>query len=376
MKEKAKAVSTYILINIILILIFVLVAGLGYMYWKMYGTSETIVAGKNTETTNIAKENAEKVEGSKNIEAITPSITDNATNETTVANKQIKYYYNQLDNNSKKIYDSIERNIENLKTGKYTINLPSDLSSLIADGNDFSALNKCFQSAWDAIIMDRVELFYIDISKVELNIKTVTSENSTKYYLTIGAKENSNYSEDGFENEEDVKDASTKLNNIRNGIIAQLTGDTYNKILQVHDCIVDNIEYGTEISGHNSYNIYGALVNKSAVCEGYAESFKYIMDALNIPCILVVGEATNSNGTTESHEWNYVQIDGKWYAVDTTWDDPILVNGYLTNNIKYKYFLVGSNVIDTNHFPNGKVSQNGISFTYPALEKEKYTNGN
>lgn len=376
MKEKAKAVSTYILINIILILIFVLVAGLGYMYWKMYGTSEIIVAGKNTETTNIAKENVEKVEESKNIEAITPSITDNAANEPTVDNKQIKYYYNQLDNNSKKIYDSIERNIENLKTGKYTINLPSDLSSLISDENDFSALNKCFQSAWDAIIMDRVELFYIDISKVELNIKTVTSENSTKYYLTIGAKENSNYLEDGFENEEDVKDASTKLNNIRNGIIAQLTGDTYNKILQVHDCIVDNIEYRTEISGHNSYNIYGALVNKSAVCEGYAESFKYIMDALNIPCILVVGEATNSNGTTESHEWNYVQIDGKWYAVDTTWDDPILVNGYLTNNIKYKYFLVGSNVIDTNHFPNGKVSQNGISFTYPALEKEKYTNGN
>lgn len=184
------------------------------------------------------------------------------------------------------------------------------MSSLISDENDFSALNKCFQSAWDAIIMDRVELFYIDISKVELNIKTVTSGNSTKYYITMGAKENSNYLEDGFENEEDVKDASTKLNNIRNGIIAQLTGDTYNKILQVHDCIVDNIEYGTEISGHNSYNIYGALVNKSAVCEGYAESFKYIMDALNIPCILVVGEATNSNGTTESHEWNYVQIDG------------------------------------------------------------------
>lgn len=376
MKERAKAVSTYILINIILILIFALVAGLGYMYWKMYGTSEIIVAGKNTETTNVAKENVEKVEESKNIEAITPSITDNATNEVTVADKQIKYYYNQLDNNSKKIYDSIEKNIENLKTGKYTINLPSDLSSLIADENDFSALNKCFQSAWDAIIMDRVELFYIDISKVELNIKTVTSGNSTKYYLTMGAKENSNYLEDGFENEEDVKNASTKLNNIRNGIIAQLTGDTYNKILQVHDFIVDNIEYGTEISGHNSYNIYGALVNKSAVCEGYAESFKYIMDALNIPCILVVGEATNSNGTTESHEWNYVQIDGKWYAVDTTWDDPILVNGYLTNNIKYKYSLVGSNVIDTNHFPNGKVSQNGISFTYPALEKEKYTNGN
>ena len=92
MKEKAKAVSTYILINIILILIFVLVAGLGYMYWKMYGTSEIIVAGKNTETTNIAKENVEKVEESKNIEAITPSITDNAANEPTVDNKQIKYY--------------------------------------------------------------------------------------------------------------------------------------------------------------------------------------------------------------------------------------------------------------------------------------------
>ena len=35
------------------------------------------------------------------------------------------------------------------------------------------------------------------------------------------------------------------------------------------------------------------------------------MDELKIPCVLVSGTGTNSNGQTESHAWNYVQLDGK-----------------------------------------------------------------
>jgi transglutaminase/protease-like cytokinesis protein 3 len=97
------------------------------------------------------------------------------------------------------------------------------------------------------------------------------------------------------------------------------------------------------------------------------------MDAESIPCVLISGTAQNSEGTTENHEWNYVQLDGKWYAIDVTWDDPIIQGGgYLTNSLKYKYFLKGLNTINKNHFLNGKVSVNGITFTYPNLEKNDY----
>jgi transglutaminase/protease-like cytokinesis protein 3 len=119
--------------------------------------------------------------------------------------------------------------------------------------------------------------------------------------------------------------------------------------------------------------MYGALINKSCVCEGYSESFKFLMDALDIPSTIVIGKATNSEGKTESHSWNYVQINDIWYAIDCTWDDPILVGGgILTNSFKYRYFLKGSNEFNETHLPEGQFTENGKVFTYPNLNNENY----
>ena len=165
--------------------------------------------------------------------------------------------------------------------------------------------------------------------------------------------------------------ALQQLENVRDQIVARVSGNDYEKVVQVNQYLIELLEYSTE-SGDNAYNIYGALMQRKCVCEGYAESFKYIMDALDIPCILVIGEACNSEGNTENHEWNYVQIDGIWYAMDVTWNDPILVGGgRLTANLKEKYLLKGTG-INQNHFPNGKISSNGITFTYPTLSNRDY----
>lgn len=60
------------------------------------------------------------------------------------------------------------------------------------------------------------------------------------------------------------------------------------------------------------------------------------------------GTATNSQGETENHAWNYVQLNGIWYAVDCTWDDPIIIgNGKINESIKYQYFLKGSKEFNT-----------------------------
>jgi hypothetical protein len=85
---------------------------------------------------------------------------------------------------------------------------------------------------------------------------------------------------------------------------------------------------------------------------------------MNIPCILVDGI---SDG--KEHMWNYVQIDGVWYAVDVTWNDPIIsknvaVSGYENE----KYLLVGTDcVIDGEKFSDTHIVRNivtdgGISF--------------
>lgn len=87
--------------------------------------------------------------------------------------------------------------------------------------------------------------------------------------------------------------------------------------------------------------VYGALVEAKGVCEAYSRAYKYILDDLGIENILVTGTAVNSTGVSEEHMWNYVKVNGKWYAVDVTWDDPIVVGGgTLSEETKHKYFLV------------------------------------
>ena len=141
----------------------------------------------------------------------------------------------------------------------------------------------------------------------------------------------------------------------------------------VHDYIINNVDYDTTLSYQNIYNIYGTLVNKKAVCAGYAKTFKYLMDSLEIPCISVIGKATNSEGRTENHEWNYVQINQKWYAIDTTWDDPVSTTGYVSNKSKYEYFLKGATEMAKDHTTSSQFSDGGKIFNYPELSESNYS---
>jgi hypothetical protein len=108
--------------------------------------------------------------------------------------------------------------------------------------------------------------------------------------------------------------------------------------------------YSREQIGGTPWSPISALVGNNdqsaPVCEGYARAMKVICDTLGIPCILMSGFATAPSGSLIDHMWNYVQMeDGNWYALDPTWDDPIVnskdykvVSGYES----HKYFLVGS----------------------------------
>ena len=141
----------------------------------------------------------------------------------------------------------------------------------------------------------------------------------------------------------------------------------------IHDYLIENIEYEENSTDNNVYNIYGALINKKCVCEGYAKAFKYLLDNLNINNTLVIGKATNSDGNTENHAWNYVQINNEWYAVDCTWDDPIIIGGgKLSKSSKYKYFLKGEEEFNQSHFPEGQFTDDGKIFEYPKLSKKNY----
>lgn len=87
---------------------------------------------------------------------------------------------------------------------------------------------------------------------------------------------------------------------------------------------------------------------------------------------MVIGQGTNSEGRTENHAWNYVQIGNYWYAIDTTWDDPISSNGRVSESSKYRYFLKGSNDMVKDHVPSSQFTEGGKMFNYPPLSTYNY----
>lgn len=283
-----------------------------------------------------------------------------------------KYYYSQLDEYGKIIYDKMYSNIEKLKTGTFIVKYNTEFNDLLQREEGSKILENAFQSSLNALIYDNPEIFYLDITKMYLYTETTTVVVKKTYKIFIGPEEGQNYYAEGFNSKEDVDLAINQVRERVNQITSNLTGTDYTKIRTVHDYLVDNIQYDQSISMPNIYNIYGALVNGVTVCEGYAKAFKYILDNIGMECIFVCGTGINSNSDSESHAWNYVKLSNEWYAVDVTWDDPIIVGGgMLTNSHRYKYLLKGSNEFRQDHIEDGNIIE-GVHFYYPALNVNNY----
>jgi len=119
----------------------------------------------------------------------------------------------------------------------------------------------------------------------------------------------------------------------------------YDKAKYVHDYIAELVEYDhasyeqikkkKELTHPECSDIYGAFFSKKVVCQGYAETFKYIMDELGFECLIVGGP---------THAWNLLKLGDSYYHIDVTWDDPDE-----DSEIRYKYFCVNDEWINRDH---------------------------
>lgn len=85
------------------------------------------------------------------------------------------------------------------------------------------------------------------------------------------------------------------------------------KALYVHDTLISQYEYDESLQKFDAYSL---LVGGSAVCQGYTLAYNYLMDRMGIPCASVASNEMK-------HIWNQIEIDGDWYHVDMTYDDPL-----------------------------------------------------
>lgn len=90
------------------------------------------------------------------------------------------------------------------------------------------------------------------------------------------------------------------------------------KEIQLHDYIIYNCEY--EISKSLKTDDARGFFNHGRVqCSGYSDVFRLLGYLCGLDIRSVAGDVA---GETGGHEWNLIRLDGLWYAVDVTWDDP------------------------------------------------------
>ena len=114
------------------------------------------------------------------------------------------------------------------------------------------------------------------------------------------------------------------------------------KAIALHDHIILNCEYDYQnyldrTLPREVYTSYGVLVNCKAVCQGYALAYKLLLNRAGIECYMVTSDEMN-------HAWNLVKLDGQYYQVDTTWDDPVWDRFGLAS---HRYMFLSDTVFQT-----------------------------
>lgn len=228
------------------------------------------------------------------------------------------YKTSELTDEEREIYDNILNDLGNMKE-----RVPLEVDSAV------------LQKVLDIIGFEQLAYFHISHRGIDINEVTQDFEVVFKYRFTA----------------DEISSMNIASERAAREIMAQLTPDMddYDKLKYFHDYLVLNCENDTE--SPYSDTIYGALVQKKALCEGYAKAFSYLCNLAGIENTIVTGQ------TKVPHMWNMVKLGGNWYHVDVTWDNPDdALHAEYPDVILYQYFMVTDSVIENNH----------TIWTYPA----------
>lgn len=245
-------------------------------------------------------------------------------------------FYMYLTERQKDVYNGLLNagpdSADNVNGVKITFTTPitcqNTTASLTAEAQ--TELVLAVQGGVAALIDDHPEMFWLGAYKLSYSYSySVSGGVYTLSVSSITCK--MNYDTAVYADKASVTDYYTRMMAAFDAF--EVKGYTrYEKVKSIHDTIAKQVSYDYEFTNGTAHEPTSVFLEPFLpVCEGYAEAFKMLCDREGIPCVIVVGDA-NGGG----HAWNYVKMeDGKWYAVDLTWDDQ--------SSIFYDFFLVGAN---------------------------------
>lgn len=254
--------------------------------------------------------------------------------------------YNE-NNVDESLYDVISEGIED-REGKIVIK--------------YDCTDELFDT-YAKVLSDHPEFFWVTRgSKYSSSVKgdKVTITFTPEYYMT----------------DEEIEAGQGALELIKENILSGLNPNAtdYEKVLYIHDYIINTTVYDSASAEENdgsgkklsdnvykSASVYGCLVEGKAICTGYSAAFQYLIGELGLESGRVSGYTVDGSAT--GHQWNYVSVDGEYYYIDLTWDDPVYENGKDVK--KYTYFLVTEEEIELTH-------TFGSGFTKPDCSSTRY----
>ena len=136
-----------------------------------------------------------------------------------------------------------------------------------------------------------------------------------------------------YSSAEDEKAVSEALKGVEAELDCNGRSD-YEKICRAYDFVTSYVSYAEEYEDERIFTAYGALVDRSCVCQGYTLLLYRILKDLGVDCRILSGTSGE-----ERHTWNIVRIGDKYFFLDPTWDSSL-------GGTEGIFFLRGSNDFD------------------------------
>lgn len=254
------------------LLMIILIGGIAFIGWAIYNDMfvGNAVQTVHTDQNMIAVDQGEFTTSEKK-KSFVETITDIFTTEEEVVQDYSsqgsigKYFYEQLSDRQKVIYNGLQENKNNLMKGTYKIAYGNKFYDILSKENGSEILGDDYQTAIEAFTHDNADLFYLDISKMYLNMETKKRGFKTTYNVYIAPDEGQNYYAKGYNSENDIIIALRKIEQQRDYIKSSLTGNTYKDVKKIHDYLVNNVEYDQKRRSYRDiHNLW--CVSRKKVC--------------------------------------------------------------------------------------------------------------
>lgn len=242
---------------------------------------------------------------------------------------EVYYYYNLLNDSEKELYRSIFHTTNNFTEtpppgGRLEIELPYSLQSKFTK----ESFNKVTEYLWNDMPVlfnsGRAIPYRVDAGQKVRTYRLGFNVDRAKYDMRVGLM---------------IKAAREFLNALEPG------KSEFEIVKNVHDKFLRSVSYGGMTSALAG-TIVGGLVDKKIVCEGYSATLQYLLQRCGIQALFIGGEIMSS-GRPTAHAWNMVRVDGKYYYIDSTWDDGMA--GLPPDFVHHTYFLKSRQTMDNTH---------------------------